>query len=150
MPRRRMTPQEMQDRIDTFAELAADLISESERSYKVLYYHHQLVRSSGSSGAHYAEARAAATPRQFQQKLYGCLQELNESASWLRKLGRAIRQPLIELRKECDELCAMVFSSIRTSKESENNRRKKKAPPRKKGKAKKGKVDDQTSQPEEK
>ena len=79
----------------------------------------QLIRSATSVGANYrAGCRAKSTP-DFIYKLELVEEEVDESAYWLelmdhRSLGKAAA--LKALRKEADELTAMVVASIRTAK----------------------------------
>jgi len=115
-PRGKLTPEQLQNRLDKFGMLAGDLVPESTRSRRLLHYGHQLVRCSSSAGASYSEARSATTPREFEHKLHECAKELRESMSWLNQVAHATRQPLVDLRDECDELVAILISSIQTTR----------------------------------
>lgn len=74
----------------------------------------QLVRSAGSVGANYIEAREALSKKDFSMRVKICRKEAKESAYWLRLLeisnsfGENNRQ---ELLKETGELLR-IFSSI--------------------------------------
>ena len=79
----------------------------------------QLIRSGTSPAAHYAEARGAESQKDFVHKLKLCLKELNESRVWLRIIGKAKlgpRETIIDVYRECDELCRIINASIKTSK----------------------------------
>ena len=78
----------------------------------------QLLRSATAVAPNYAEARAAESPRDFIHKLGIVLKELNESLVWLKMLqqmGPAETTTIGALAKECDELCRIVYSSIKTA-----------------------------------
>ena len=83
----------------------------------------QILRSGTSPAAHYAEARGAESPRDFQHKLKICYKELNESRIWLdiiMKSHMVKTEKLTCLYQECDELCRIINASIKTSR---NNQR---------------------------
>lgn len=84
----------------------------------------QLLRSGTSPAAHYAEARGAESTKDFLHKLKICSKELNESRVWLQiiiksQLVKAER--ISHLYQECDELCRIINTSIKTSRENQNN-----------------------------
>ena len=79
----------------------------------------QLLRSGTAPAAHYAEARGAESPKDFQHKLKICFKELNESRVWLKIVihSQLVKENLLEdLFQECDELCRITNASIKTSK----------------------------------
>jgi four helix bundle protein len=79
----------------------------------------QVLRSGTSVGAHYREASRGRSLAEFVSKLEVGLQELDETAYWLELLVEAEIVPalkLAELRREADELTAMLVSSINTAK----------------------------------
>jgi four helix bundle protein len=66
----------------------------------------------------YAEARSAESMRDFIHKMGIVLKELNESLVWLKMIGemRLIDPRDVDpLARECDELCRIVYASIRTA-----------------------------------
>lgn len=82
----------------------------------------QLLRSGTSPAAHYAEARGAESPKDFQHKLKVCFKELNESRVWLKiviKSKMVKQEKLSSLYKECDELCRIINASIKTSRKNQ-------------------------------
>jgi four helix bundle protein len=81
------------------------------------YFIGQLVRSSTSPAANYAEAQAAESRRDFVHKMRVCLKELRESDVWLRYLADLSEDGVDRsaLRAECDELSAIFAASIKTA-----------------------------------
>ncbi len=79
----------------------------------------QIARSGTAPPAHYSEARAAESTRDFIHKLSICLKELNETRIWLLIVLRSEMLPttrLTDLIAECQELCKIINSSIQTSR----------------------------------
>ena len=79
----------------------------------------QLVRSGTNPAAHYAEARGAESQRDFIHKLKLCSKELNESRVWLKIIGKGKlgpRETVIDVYRECDELCRIINTSVQTAK----------------------------------
>ncbi|PID86603.1 MAG: four helix bundle protein [Chloroflexi bacterium] len=79
----------------------------------------QLLRSGTSPAANYAEARGAESQKDFIHKLRICAKELNESRVWLNIIGRAKlgpRDDVVNVYRECDELCRIINSSVKTAK----------------------------------
>jgi len=113
-PRGPLTPEELQARLERFGDLAGDVVPDSTRSRRLQHYGSQLTRCSSSAGAAYAEARSATSTREFEHKLHDCAKELRESATWLNRITYVTKQPLLELRDECDQLIAILTSSICT------------------------------------
>ncbi len=80
----------------------------------------QVLRSGTSVGAHYREAVRARSVAEFISKVQGGLQELEETSYWLELLSEASVIPagrLTELRKETDELIAILVASVKTAKQ---------------------------------
>jgi four helix bundle protein len=116
-PRRRQI-EDLHQRISQFAiavcrdlrTLPGDPVSE--------HFVRQLVRSSTSPAANYAEAQAAESRRDFVHKMQLCLKELRETAVWLQFIrelagGGAERQKLAE---ECQELISIFVASVKTAR----------------------------------
>jgi len=79
----------------------------------------QLIRSAMSIGANYRAARRARSPAEFCAKLGISEEEADETTYWLELLVDAGLVPapkLAELRKEVNEITAMIVSSIKTAK----------------------------------
>ena len=73
----------------------------------------QLVRSSTSPAANYAEAQAAESRRDFVHKLQICLKELRETAVWLSYLSELAEDGVDRsaIGQECDEL-TRIFVAV--------------------------------------
>jgi len=77
----------------------------------------QLVRSGTSIGANYMEANAASSKKDFQNKIFICKKEAQETKHWLRMMANCIpeRKEIIrKLWQETQEL-TMIFQKITTS-----------------------------------
>jgi len=79
----------------------------------------QLIRSGTAPAPHYAEGRGAESTRDFVHKLKICLKELNESRVWLliiKESKMLSSADLVQIILECNELCRIISSSIRTAR----------------------------------
>ncbi len=77
----------------------------------------QLVRSATSIGANYMEANAASSKKDFQNKIFICKKEAQETKHWLRMLARFDQEKREEIRKlwkEVQEL-TLIFQKITSS-----------------------------------
>ena len=84
----------------------------------------QLLRCGTSPAPNYAEARSAESQRDFVHKLKVVLKELNETRVWLKMVIRAEILPAAKvssLWNECDQLCRIIGSSIKTSHQKANH-----------------------------
>ncbi len=80
----------------------------------------QILRSGTSPAPNYGEVRGAESDADFSHKLGVVRKELNESRIWLRiieKSGMAGGNSIAELLQENDELCRIINSSYRTSRQ---------------------------------
>jgi len=78
----------------------------------------QLIRSGTAIGANYREATRASTKKHFTSILTISLREADETLYWLELLeeSETIKAELLApLKKECDELVAILTSSVKTS-----------------------------------
>ncbi len=74
----------------------------------------QLVRSGTSIGANYMEANGASSKKDFQNKIYICKKEAQETKHWLRMLAICFPERKTETRllwQEAQEL-TMIFQKI--------------------------------------
>lgn len=81
----------------------------------------QLLRSGTSPASNYAEARSAESQRDFVHKLKIALKEMNESRIWMQIIIRSElleASSVAETTKECEQLCRILSSSIKTSNKS--------------------------------
>ncbi len=79
----------------------------------------QLVRSSLSIGSNYAEARGAESHADFVHKLHVALKEAREALHQLdvlQQMPLAPQRTVFALRGECDQFCAILYSSAVTAK----------------------------------
>ena len=77
----------------------------------------QLIRSATSIGANYMEANAAASKKDFKNKIFICKKESQETKHWLRMIAKSNPEKTEEIRKlwrECQEL-TLIFQKITTS-----------------------------------
>ena len=115
---------DIQDRLVDFAVRIVKLSDSLPDKRSAIHIAGQLLRSGTSPAAHYAEARGAESPKDFQHKLKICSKELNESRVWLQII---IQSQLISpekmtvLYQECDELCRIINTSVKTSRNNQNN-----------------------------
>jgi four helix bundle protein len=85
----------------------------------------QLVRSATSPAANYGEVQGAESRRDFIHKLGICLKELRETRAWLKFIAEMEHCPAESMQivlTECEELLAIIASSIRTARSNERNR----------------------------
>ena len=74
----------------------------------------QLVRSGTSVGANYIEANAASSRKDFQNKIFICKKESQETKHWLRMIAEYLPEKKDDIRnlwKESQEL-TMIFQKI--------------------------------------
>jgi four helix bundle protein len=79
----------------------------------------QVLRSGTSVGAQYREGMRARSRAEFQSKLEGAIQELEETGYWLELLiesGIIAEDKLKHLHQEQRELTAMMTASVLTAK----------------------------------
>ena len=85
----------------------------------------QITRSATSPFANYGEVQGAESRRDFIHKLGICLKELRETRAWLKFMGEMKLCPEEELgvvMRECEELLAILATSIRTARLNGRNR----------------------------
>jgi four helix bundle protein len=74
----------------------------------------QLVRSGTSIGANYCEANNASSKKDFQNKIFICKKESQETKYWLGLLSKVddnIKEKSLELSNECHEF-VLIFQKI--------------------------------------
>ena len=83
----------------------------------------QLIRSGTSMGANYCEANNASSRKDFQNKIFICKKEAQETKYWLRTLSTCCPEKTEELRKlwkETHEL-TLIFQKIVNSLRDNKN-----------------------------
>ena len=116
-------------------ELECSVIAEFRRAKpaddaeRVLW--HELLRAQTSLATNSAESGGAGTPKDFIQKFQIALKEARESLQLLRLLKQSCPERGIQLTalwKQCDEITAILVTSLRTAKArhaAEQSRRRK-------------------------
>ncbi len=77
----------------------------------------QLIRSGTSIGANYCEANNACSKKDFQNKIFICKKETQETKYWFQILAKSNPEKSADIRilwKECQELM-MIFQKIISS-----------------------------------
>ena len=85
----------------------------------------QLVRSSTSPFANYGEVQGAESRRDFIHKLGICVKELRETRAWLKFIAEmelCPEGPVRLVMRECEELLAILATSIRTARQNGRDR----------------------------
>ncbi len=114
-----MARHDLEDRLLEFGTAACRLAQELPRTPLGEHSSLQLIRSSTSTFANYGEVQSAESRRDFIHKLGICLKELRESRTWLKfisKMTLASAKSIDPLLRECDELLAILATSIRTAR----------------------------------
>ncbi len=109
---------DIEDRLIDFAVRIVKLGGHLPKTQAGVHIGGQLLRSGTAPAAHYAEARGAESKKDFVHKLKLCLKELNESRVWLKIIARSEMEHASRLQnitQECDELCRIINSSIKTT-----------------------------------
>jgi len=109
---------DIQERLIAFAVRIIQLTTKLPKTPAGKHIAGQILRSGTSPAPNYAEARSAESPNDFIHKLKIVLKELNETKVWLQIIIKGQINPIeecIELTKECDELCRIMSSSVKTA-----------------------------------
>ncbi|MCF8107089.1 MAG: four helix bundle protein [Desulfohalobiaceae bacterium] len=108
---------DIQERLVDFAVEIIQVCSELPKNVVGRHIAGQLMRSGTSPAPNYAEARSAESNNDFVHKLKISLKELNETSVWLKII---VRSKLLSKKRvhnvygECNELCKIISTSIRT------------------------------------
>ncbi|MEO2032451.1 MAG: four helix bundle protein [Planctomycetaceae bacterium] len=111
----------MEDRLIEFAVRAINVAESLPDTRSGKHAGGQLLRSGTSPAPNYGEAQSAESRKDFIHKLKVALKELRETMIWLKIIER---KPLCEphwmkdIIEECDELIAILASSIRTAQDN--------------------------------
>ena len=107
---------DLSKRLFDFAVSVIKFLRELPKSIEYKVIHHQLVKSSTSSGANYEESQGASSRADFSNKVFISLKEMRESNYWLRVLEAILKnksEKLEILIKESEEL-KNILGSITT------------------------------------
>ncbi len=108
---------DLEERTAVFGETILDFCKTLRISLIVEPLIRQLVRSGTSVGANYMEANGASSKKDFQNKIFICKKEVQETKHWLRMIARCLPERSAEIRKlwvEAQEL-TMIFQKITSS-----------------------------------
>ena len=109
----------LEDRLIQFGATTCQLSARLPRTALGKHVALQLARSSTSTFANYGEVQSAESRRDFIHKLSVSLKELRETRAWLKFVVRMTLLPAGStdaLLRECDELLAILATSIRTAR----------------------------------
>ncbi|MBR6197623.1 MAG: four helix bundle protein [Bacteroidaceae bacterium] len=97
----------------------------SEADWRLSAIYNQILRSGTSVSANVHESEFAQSPSDFASKLSIALKEANETMNWLNLLKDTDNLSEVEfnsMAKDCNELIAILVSSIKTVKKNINNK----------------------------
>jgi len=121
-----MTPQELRDRLTAFAVACIALCGELGHHPQGRRIADQLSDSATSTAANYRAACRARSRREFLAKLGIALEEADETVGWLDIVVRskiAGEERTAELRREANEVLAILAKSRSTALRNEQKRR---------------------------
>ena len=107
------------DRTKLFALRIIRLYTSLPRSTEAQVIGKQVLRSGTSVGAHLREGKRSRSNAEMISKTEGALQEIEETLYWLELLsdsGIVKTDRLSDLKKEADELTAILVTSVKTIK----------------------------------
>ena len=110
----------MEDRFIDFASRVIDVVESLPRTIAAKHLGNQLVRSGTAPALNYGEAQAAESKADFVHKMKIVLKELRETKVCLKiilKRNYFSQEKLASLCQENDELIAIIFKSIATSRD---------------------------------
>lgn len=116
---------ELLDRLKKFAKDCAKYVSALPKNDVNRNHGYQLVKSSSSMPANYAESMCSLTRQDWLYDVNKCRKEANESEVWLDLLTDANELNKVEgkrLHGESKELVLLFSSTIKTARENEKKR----------------------------
>ena len=122
-----MTTEELKPRIRKFGIRVLKMSDHLPKRYSATVISRQIARSASSAGANYRAACRSKSPRDFINKLKIVEEELDETEYWLEiieEMGFLSADQLKELKKEVNELLAIIVKSLVTSKTNQRLREK--------------------------
>ena len=106
-----MTPEELNERLMSFALRVARMANALPRSPAARNAADQIIRSSSSAASNYRSSQRGRSRRDFSNKIGVALEEIDESAFWLEYIERGgfvTAARLVELRTEAGELTRIL------------------------------------------
>ncbi len=114
--------EELQERLKKFALDTLRTIKNLPRTEENRIYGRQVLRSSSSIGANYAEALYAHSRQDFIHTINLCRKEANETLYWLKMIQSANKtMPIDVLMNESQQILKIFISSVKTAKERAEN-----------------------------
>ena len=95
----------------------------SDNDWKLQAIYKQILRSGTSISANVHESEFAQSPSDFASKLHIALKEANETLNWLNLLhdtGYLDEKGFKSMANDCNEVMALLISSIKTIKKNNN------------------------------
>ena len=118
-----MNKEELKRRTKDFGLRVMKLVRELPKDVPGKVIANQLMRSASSVGANYRSACRARSTAEFIAKLGVVLEEADESGHWLELIiaDGMLPGPRVEpLRIESDELCAIIYAAIHSTRAKRN------------------------------
>jgi len=115
-----MNKEELKLRTKTFGLRVMKLVRAMPKDVVGRALANQLIRSGTSVGANYRSACRGRSKAEWMAKLGVALEECDESAHWLELImedGMLARPRVEPLWKEADELCAILYTAIRSARD---------------------------------
>lgn len=110
---------QLEERLKKFALRVARLVKALPKNPTNRVYGYQVIKSSSSMGANYAEATCAHTKKDFTHDINRCRKEAKESLYWLNlfcETNEHFRPRMEDLIKESEELVKIFQSAVSTAK----------------------------------
>jgi len=110
---------QLEERLKKFALRVARLIKALPKNPTNRVYGYQVLKSSSSMGANYAEATCAHTKKDFTHDINKCRKEAKESLYWLNLLyevNELLRPRMKDIIEESEELVKIFQSAVFTAK----------------------------------
>lgn len=124
MPQINGQKEELEIRLKEFCFQVIQLIKSLPKTEENIVFGKQIIRSSSSIGANYAEAVYGQTRQEFLHCLNICRKETNETLYWLGmilKMNPRFEANIISLLDENKQLLKIFISSVKTVRRSINN-----------------------------
>ncbi len=118
-----MKTEELERRLKRFALDILSLVKKLPYTQENRIYGSQVIRSSSSIGANYAEARYSHSRQDFTHRLNISRKESNETLYWLElilEVNPDFKKDIIDVIDETKQLLKIFISSVKTLKQSNN------------------------------
>ncbi len=117
--------EELEKRLKQFALRVLRLVKSLPKTEENRIYGRQVIRSSSSMGANYAEALCAHTRPDFLHDINKCRKESKETVYWLELIYEAnptFQERMKDLLDESRQLFRIFMSSVKTAKNNQNSK----------------------------